>query len=509
MAARPSSIMTFSLLCWLSAAIAAGSMGVGSLDRQRLRVEQSLESIMGHASTVARGIEQRLAAAVPDAAAAQMVRRLQIEWVPRGRKLTAASEDPVCEWDDDWEDCNLGSSFLDSLGMPTALKDTYDTLSLNSRCKQFKIRENCIAYQSGKCLWHGQTGDLAACRAGGDSQHHLYTMMSLFDSTDCGAWGIYLNSVVPCMQIHSGAEECEAAHPVCKWFPAGDRENNETSCPANATQCSDCNATARCIADRSQFQRAFCPTLSHSMTAMIARCGEAPVEPDIRMSWLADCYRPHCGSLSLFLDGLRPVLIHCLMEKNETICDKDPLCVWAVEADGTAFCNYSPHGMLNSIPKTCPYSGLVEKSRTCASRKNSSECSSSAGCAWDTSLKCNGSTPISPTCNLGVSGALEAATSQRDPIKEKLFELVDGMRGMCVKALDNETCSEAVVDTPNSELHTLVLKKIDQIKYRETQHKVQLNGPSGVLTTSSAQTTVAMLASILYLQIILKAMGCF
>merc|ERR1719160_1751162 len=102
----------------------------------------------------------------------------------------------------------------------------------------------------------------------------------------------------------------------------------EAVCPANATQCSDCNATARCIADRSQFQKAFCPTLSHSMDSMIAGCGEAPVEPDMRMAWLSDCYRPHCGSLAQFLDLLKPVLIHCLAQKNQTVCDEDPVCNW-------------------------------------------------------------------------------------------------------------------------------------------------------------------------------------
>lgn len=498
--------MALSLLCYLIAATVIVSVAAATLDRQRLLVDQSLNSLASHASMVARGIHNRLEAAIPDvAAAAQMARQQTTEWTPRSRKLTTASLDPVCEWDEDWEDCHMGSPFLDNLGMPTALRDTYNTLVLDSRCRQFKTQNACHAYQSGMCLWHESTGDPAACRAGGDAQHHLYTMMGIFDSTECGAWGIYLNSVVPCMQIHDGAEGCEAAHAVCKWFAPGDRQNTEAVCPASATQCSDCNATARCIADRSQFQKAFCPTLSRSMTDMISGCGEAPLEPDMRMAWLSGCYRPHCGALAQFIEHLTPVLTHCLEQKNQTVCDEDPLCVWAVEQDGTAFCNYSPDGMLSSIPQTCPYNRLVEWERTCANLKNSSACSSHMGCAWNTALNCGGSKdgpPLKPSCNLGVSGALEAATSQRDPVKEKLFELVDGIRAKCLKAADNETCAEAVVDDENSELHRLVLTKIDQIKDRQIQHTVQLNGPAGVMTTSSARAAVSVLASGLCLQII-------
>lgn len=502
MAPRSYALVALTLLCHFTSGNAGGPAAAVTHAQQQLLVKQSLNTLVNHASLVSRKVQTQLATAVPDArAAVQMARRLTTKWDPLSRKLTD-SEDPVCEWDEDMEDCKMGSSFLDSLAIPTALRNSYDTLVLDVRCRRFKTQTSCTEYESGKCVWHGPMGDPAACRVGGGAVHHLYTMMVIFDSSDCSAWGIYLNSVVPCMQVHSGQAECEAADAVCKWLPPGHHENLEAVCPANATQCSDCNATSRCLMDRSQFQRAFCPTLSLSMEEMTSGCMPAPIEPDMRMAWLSDCYKPHCGALAQFIDLLAPVLTHCLQQKNPEACDEDPLCIWAAEPDGTAFCNYSPDGMLSSIPASCPYSNLVKKEQTCTSL-NASVCGSHTGCVWDTTLDCGGSKEgpaLGPSCSLGVSGALEAVNSQRDPTKEKLFELMDGISAKCMAVTesvtkDNETCSEAVPDEDTADLHRLVLKKIDQIKDHEAKHEAQLNGPTTVLTTSAAPRIVPVLTS--------------
>merc|ERR1719316_1500506 len=70
-----------------------------------------------------------------------------------GGRMLQDAEVPACDWNEDWEDCNINPTFLQTAGMTGAFQDLYESVTHDERCRQFVTKFECQANKDQRCKW--------------------------------------------------------------------------------------------------------------------------------------------------------------------------------------------------------------------------------------------------------------------------------------------------------------------------------------------------------------------